>query len=69
MSLGLIELIAKRARTETSNLLKDVNKMKEKIKETPSTIEKLVELEEYMNTIPSDLEKVDKNIQKSMEIY
>ena len=43
--------------------------MKEKIRETPPTIEKLVELEEYINAIPVDLEKVDKNIQKSMEIY
>lgn len=43
--------------------------MKEKIRETPPTIEKLVELEEYINVIPVDLEKVDKNIQKSMEIY
>lgn len=62
MSQGLIELIAKRARNETQNLLKDINKMKEKIRETPPTIEKLVELEEYINIIPNDLEKVDKNI-------
>jgi len=62
-------LIAKRARNETGNLLKEVNKMKEKIREAPSTIEKLVELEEYINIIPNDLEKIDKNILKSMEIY
>lgn len=62
-------MIAKRARNETGNLLKEVNKMKEKIREAPSTIEKLVELEEYINIIPNDLEKIDKNIQKSMEIY
>lgn len=43
--------------------------MKEKIREAPFTIEKLVELEEYINIIPNDLEKIDKNIQKSMEIY
>ena len=34
--------------------------MKEKIRETPATIEKLAELEEYMNVIPNDLEKLDK---------
>ena len=62
-------MIAKRARNETGNLLKEVNKMKEKIREAPSTIEKLVELEEYINIIPNDLEKIDKSIQKSMEIY
>lgn len=62
-------MIAKRARNETGNLLKEVNKMKEKIREAPSTIEKLVELEEYINIIPNDLEKIDKNILKSMEIY
>jgi len=36
--------------------------MKEKIRETPPSIEKLVELEDYINTLPTDIDKINKNI-------
>ena len=49
--------------------MKEITKIKDKIRESPPDIEKLVELEEYMNVVPLELEKIDKNIKKSMETY
>ena len=41
----------------------------EKIKQKPENIEKLTEVEEYMNTIPNELQKINKDINSSMEVY
>lgn len=39
------------------------------IEQNPSNIEKLVELRDYMIAIPSELEKMKKEIEESNKIY
>jgi len=39
------------------------------IEHNPTNIEKLVELRDYMNMIPSELEKIRKEIEESNKIY
>jgi hypothetical protein len=48
----LIEVIAKRARNQTSTLLAEINKIKDRIRDKPPNIEKLTEILEYMVGAP-----------------
>lgn len=43
--------------------------MSKTVEQNPSNIEKLVELRDYMAAIPSELEKVKKEIEESNKIY
>lgn len=49
LSKGLIDLIAKRAKSITLKLYDDIQEIKLKINEPPKDIEKLSDIKEYMN--------------------
>ncbi|KAL4464296.1 hypothetical protein ABPG72_011341 [Tetrahymena utriculariae] len=65
----LIELIANRGKTMTSDLFKEIGGIKQKLTKPPENIEELTNITDKMAIIPSELEKMKKEIEKSMEIY
>ena len=64
-----IELIAKRARITTNEILSQFEKMNNKIEGHPKDIEELTALKDYMAAIPSDIEKMQKDIKDCLNIY
>jgi tRNA uridine 5-carbamoylmethylation protein Kti12 len=53
-------IIAKKAKKSTIVLLEKFKEMQKLIEQSPSTIEKLVELRDYMASLPGELEKIRK---------
>jgi len=53
----------------TVDLFKDVGQMKSKLVKPPDNIEELTGVLDYMLAVPSELEKIKKETEKSMEIY
>lgn len=66
---GLEGIVAKKAKKSTTALLEKFKEMSKTVEQNPSNIEKLVELRDYMAAIPSELEKVKKEIEESNKIY
>lgn len=62
-------LIAKRARDATTAIFNDFSTIKGKINEEPDNIEKLTEVKEYMENMPSELEKMKVEMNKCFDIY
>ena len=50
-------------------MLEKFKEISKTIEQSPTTIEKLVEMRDYMTLIPSELEKVRKDIDESNKIY
>lgn len=65
----LKEIIAKRAKSQSTELFKKLKEIKDKIKNKPDNIEKLTEITDYMEVVPVELEKIKKDINQSMSIY
>lgn len=53
----------------TLDLFKTVGVMKQKLTKSPDNIEELTNIKDYMLAVPMELEKMKKEIEKSMEIY
>ena len=69
LSKNLIDMIAKRARSHTQAIFNQFMQIQNKIREVPSDIEKLVEMKEYMELIPSELEKIKYDMTKCFDVY
>jgi dynein heavy chain len=69
MRKNLEDLIARRARTKTYNLLSEFIDIEKRIRSLPKNIEELTELNEFLNALPGKLEKMNEEIKSSMEIY
>jgi dynein heavy chain len=57
---GLEGIVAKKAKKSTALLLERFKEISKTVEQSPSNIEKLVELRDFMAAIPSDLEKIRK---------
>ena len=66
---NLIDLIAKRARSETQRIWAKIIEMQEKVKEQPADIESLTNLKKYIQDVPNELEKVQTEIQNCLDIF
>ena len=64
-----IEIIAKRARNETTNLLQKFDEMHSKIERKPDDIEGLTAIKDYMEKCGSELDKLYIEIKESMKTY
>lgn len=53
----------------TQDIFKEIGSIKQKLTKPPENIEELTSITDKMAIIPSDLEKMKKEIEKSMEIY
>lgn len=69
LSKNLIDMIARRARSWTQVLFNQFLHIQNKIKEVPADIEKLVEMKEYMQGIPTELEKLKQEMNKCFDVY
>jgi dynein heavy chain len=66
---GLEGIVAKKAKKSTAVLLERFKDISKTVEQNPSNIEKLVELKEFMNSLPAELEKIKKDIEESNKIY
>lgn len=64
-----IELIAKRAKQSSIELLQSFEKINNKIESHPKDIEELTALKDYMNSVPNEIEKLQKDIKDTLGIY
>lgn len=55
---NLIDMIAKKAKSEAQTIFNSFQQMELKLKESPKDIEKLTEIREYIANLPSELEKM-----------
>lgn len=62
-------MIAKRARAQTAALFNQFQHIQARIKEVPKDIEKLVEIKEYMQSVPGELEKIKVEMGKCFDVY
>lgn len=69
LSKNLIDLIAKKARQQTTGIFNKFTQIQNKIKDIPADIEKLTEIKEYMDNIPNELEKLKIEMNKCFDIY
>ena len=66
---SLIELIARRARSETQRIFFKIEEIQNKIKQQPKDIESLTELKKFVEDVPGELEKIQLEIEGCLEIY
>jgi len=66
---NLTDLIAKRAREKNQSLMNDFNQMERRIRKVPQNIKELTELQEFLDNIPNELDKIKIEIDASMDIF
>lgn len=64
-----IEIIAKTARNQTNKLLKKFKEWQDIIEKTPSNIEELNEIREFMTKVPIEIKKIKSEMEKAGEVY
>ena len=65
----LVDMIARRARKKTMEIFQDYQRIQGKMKENPTNIEKLTEIKEFMQNLPSEVDKLKIETQKCFDIY
>lgn len=58
MQKNLIDMIAKKAKSEAQSIFQGFKQMERNLKESPKDIEKLTEIREYIGNLTIELEKM-----------
>jgi dynein heavy chain, axonemal len=66
---NLIDMIAKKAKSEAQTIFQSFKQMEHNLKETPKDIEKLTEIREYIANMPMELDKMRIEMGKCFDIY
>lgn len=69
MSKLLLDMIAKRARKHTMDIFQEYQRIQAKMKESPSDIEKLTEIKEFMQNLPAEIDKLKIETAKCFDVY
>lgn len=66
---NLIDMIAKKAKSEAQTIFNNFQQMELKLKDVPKDIEKLTEIREYIANLPGELEKMKIEMSKCFDVY
>lgn len=58
LTKNLIDMIAKKAKSDSQTIFNSFQMMEMKLKEKPADIEKLTEIKEYIGNMPQEMEKM-----------
>jgi len=64
-----IELIAKMAKRMSNQTMEDFDKINLKIESTPKDIEELSTIKEFMENVPNEIEKLEREIKVNVSVY
>lgn len=66
---NLIDMIAKKAKTQSQTIFNNFQLMELKVKDIPKDIEKLTDIRQAISNLPADLEKMKIEMGKCFDIY